>query len=243
MIEFTITQYAEKYGISRAAVYKKMQTVLAPFVIQAGKKTVLSFPDEETAAGCARQERNRNCNRNRNRNRHYEKVTPEVTFEVTPEVTRENAEEEGKTDETVTDENVTENVTVTKENATVTDKNVTVTNKNVTVTDENVTMLLSEITSLKQRLQDKDAHIATLTETVEKLRSDLDAERAAHAADRDRDAKALDQAQQLQAQANALLHQEQTKHKPFRLLLAEKASSLFRKAGKDDSGASDPEWS
>ena len=239
MIEFTITQYAEKYGISRAAVYKKMQTVLAPFVIQAGKKTVLSFPDEETAAGCARQERNRN----RNRNRHHEEVTPKVTFEVTPEVTRENAEEEGKTDETVTDENVTENVTVTKENATVTDKNVTVTNKNVTVTDENVTMLLSEITSLKQRLQDKDAHIATLTETVEKLRSDLDAERAAHAADRDRDAKALDQAQQLQAQANALLHQEQTKHKPFRLLLAEKASSLFRKAGKDDSGASDPEWS
>ena len=229
MIEFTITQYAEKYGISRAAVYKKMQTVLAPFVIQAGKKTVLSFPDEETAAGCARQERNRN------RHRHHE--------EVTPEVTHENAEEEGKTDETVPAKNVTENVTVTKENATVTDKNVTVTNKNVTVTDENVTMLLSEITSLKQRLQDKDAHIATLTETVEKLRSDLDAERAAHAADRDRDAKALDQAQQLQAQANALLHQEQTKHKPFRLLLAEKASSLFRKAGKDDSGASDPEWS
>lgn len=230
MIEFTITQYAEEYGISRAAVYKKMQTVLAPFVIQAGKKTVLSFPDEETAAGCARQERNRNRNCNRNRNRHHE--------EVTPEVTRENAEEEGKTDETVTDKNVTATVTVTKENE-------TVTNKNVTVTDENVTMLLSEITSLKQRLQDKDAHIATLTETVARVRADLEAEKAAHAADRERDAKALDQAQQLQAQANALLHQEQTKHKPFRLLLAEKAASLanvFRKTDTKNKGDQpDPE--
>ena len=238
MIEFTITQYAEKYGISRAAVYKKMQTVLAPFVIQAGKKTVLSFPDEETAAGCARQERNRNRNCNRNRNRHHEEVTPKVTFEVTPEVTRENAEEEGKTDETVTDKNVTATVTVTKENE-------TVTNKNVTVTDENVTMLLSEITSLKQRLQDKDAHIATLTETVAMVRADLEAEKAAHAADRERDAKALDQAQQLQAQANALLHQEQTKHKPFRLLLAEKAASLanvFRKSDTKKEGEQpDPE--
>ena len=232
MIEFTITQYAEKYGISRAAVYKKMQTVLAPFVIQAGKKTVLSFPDEETAAGCARQERNRNRNCNRNRNRHHEEVTPKVTFEVTPEVTRENAEEEGKTDETVTDKNVTATVTVTKENE-------TVTNKNVTVTDENVTMLLSEIELLKQRLQDKDAHISTLTETLARVRADLEAEKAAHAADRERDAKALDQAQQLQAQANALLHQEQTKHKPFRLLLAEKAASLanvFKKTDKKSDG-------
>lgn len=218
MIEFTITQYAEEYGISRAAVYKKMQTVLAPFVIQAGKKTVLSFPDEETAAGCARQERNRN----RNRNRHHEEVTPEVTSEVT----RKNADTEGKTDETVTDKNVTATVTVTKENETVTDKN-------VTVTRENVTILLSEIELLKQRLQDKDAHISTLTETLERVRADLEAEKAAHAADRERDAKALDQAQQLQAQANALLHQEQTKHKPFRLLLTEKAASLanvFRKS-------------
>lgn len=230
MIEFTITQYAEKYGISRAAVYKKMQTVLAPFVIQAGKKTVLSFPDEETAAGCARQERNRN----RNRNRNHEEVTPEVTSEVT----RKNADTEGKTDETVTDKTVTATVTVTKENETVTDKN-------VTVTRENVTILLSEIELLKQRLQDKDAHISTLTETLAMVRADLEAEKAAHAADRERDAKALDQAQQLQAQANALLHQEQTKHKPFRLLLAEKAASLanvFRKTDTKNKGDQpDPE--
>lgn len=236
MIEFTITQYAEKYGISRAAVYKKMQTVLAPFVIQAGKKTVLSFPDEETAAGCARQERNRN--RNCNRNRHHEEVTPKVTFEVTPEVTSKNADTEGKTDETVTDKNVTATVTVTKENETVTDKN-------VTVTRENVTILLSEIELLKQRLQDKEAHISTLTETLARVRADLEGEKAAHAADRERDAKALDQAQQLQAQANALLHQEQTKHKPFRLLLAEKAASLanvFRKTDTKNKGDQpDPE--
>lgn len=230
MIEFTITQYAEKYGISRAAVYKKMQTVLAPFVIQAGKKTVLSFPDEETAAGCARQERNRN----RNRNRNHEEVTPEVTSEVT----RKNADTEGKTGETVTDKNVTATVTVTKENETVTDKN-------VTVTRENVTILLSEIELLKQRLQDKEAHISTLTETLARVRADLEAEKAAHAADRERDAKALDQAQQLQAQANALLHQEQTKHKPFRLLLAEKAASLanvFKRSDTKNGGEQpDPE--
>lgn len=220
MIEFTITQYAEKYGISRAAVYKKMQTVLAPFVMVVEKKTFLSFPDEETAAGCARQERNRN--------RNHEEVTPEVTSEVT----RKNADTEGKTDETVTDKNVTATVTVTKENETVTDKN-------VTVTRENVTILLSEIELLKQRLQDKDAHISTLTETLARVRADLEAEKAAHAADRERDAKALDQAQQLQAQANALLHQEQTKHKPFRLLLAEKAASLanvFKKTDKKSEG-------
>lgn len=230
MIEFTITQYAEKYGISRAAVYKKMQTVLAPFVIQAGKKTVLSFPDEETAAGCARQERNRN----RNRNRNHEEVTPEVTSEVT----RKNADTEWKTDETVTDKNVTATVTVTKENETATDKN-------VTVTRENVTILLSEIELLKQRLQDKEAHISTLTETLARVRADLEAEKAAHTADRERDAKALDQAQQLQAQANALLHQEQTKHKPFRLLLAEKAASLanvFKRSDTKNGGEQpDPE--
>lgn len=97
--------------------------------------------------------------------------------------------------------------------------------------------LAREVELLKQRLQDKDAHISTMTETLAQLRADLEAERTAHAADRERDAKALDQAQQLQAQANALLHQEQTKHKPFRLLLAEKAASLtnvFKKSNKTD---------
>ena len=105
--------------------------------------------------------------------------------------------------------------------------------------------LAREVELLKQRLQDKDAHISTMTETLAQLRADLEAERASHKSDRERDAVALAQAQERQHEAHVLLLQEQTKHKPFRLLLAEKAASLtnvFKKSDKKGGGdPADPE--
>lgn len=272
MKAFTVSEYARMMGVSRTAIYKQLETRLKPFVVDQDGKKVLQFPDGVNPVNPFNPV---NVDNGETVNLSTRPEVDELTDQVDSQVNRlteqlqereedlrriredyaEAAEKNDQLQETVnqltdqvnrlTADRQAEVDRLTGEVNRLTGEVNKMTADHKAEVDNLTEQHRIEVEGYNQRIQDKDAHISTLTETLERVRADLEAEKAAHAADRERDAKALDQAQQLQAQANALLHQEQTKHKPFRLLLAEKAASLanvFRKTDTKNKGDQpDPE--
>jgi predicted RNase H-like nuclease (RuvC/YqgF family) len=94
--------------------------------------------------------------------------------------------------------------------------------------------LTKERDGLAALLVAREAHIQALTQELDRLRADLEAERAAHREDRAKDRETLDRAMDRQHELSVLLLQEQNRHKPFRLLLAEKAGSIFHRKEKNE---------
>ena len=94
--------------------------------------------------------------------------------------------------------------------------------------------LTKERDGLAAILGAREAHIQALTQELDRLRADLEAERAAHREDRAKDRETLDRAMDRQHELSVLLLQEQNRHKPLRLLLAEKAGSIFHRKEKNE---------
>lgn len=259
MKAFTVSEYARMMGVSRTAIYKQLETRLKPFVVDQDGKKVLQFPDGVNPVNPVNVDNGKTVNLSTRPE--VDKLTDQVNRlteqlqereEDLRRIREDYAEASGKRDqlqETVnrltdqvnrlTADHQVEVDRLTGEVNRLTDEVNKMTADHKAEVDNLTEQHRIEVEGYTQRIQDKEAHISTLTDTLERIRADLEGEKAAHAADRERDAKALDQAQQLQAQANALLHQEQTKHKPFRLLLAEKAASLanvFRKTDTKNKG-------
>lgn len=235
MKTYTLSEYAKLLNVSRQAVHKRTRTDLEQFVVRTAKQILLQFPDDVDPVNPV----------NRGSVNHVNElsttVNPISDREVDKLTQDKNAELSSK-DETIGNLNgpvinqavnqseLTQEVDrLTKDKAELTDK--------VDKLTQEVDRLTTKAENLEGRLQDKESHISTLTDMVNRLQKDLEDERASHKADRERDAAALSQAQERQHEAHVLLLQEQSKHKPFRLLLAEKAASLtnvFRKSNEKD---------
>lgn len=48
MKRYSVKEYAALTGTTKAAVYKKLETSLKPYVVKEGKRTFLQFPDDST---------------------------------------------------------------------------------------------------------------------------------------------------------------------------------------------------
>lgn len=97
--------------------------------------------------------------------------------------------------------------------------------------EETLRLLTEQLAQLREASdRERAAHEAQ----VEQLRTDLTREQAAHAEDRARDKDSMDKALERQHELSVLLLQEQNRHKPLRLLLAEKAESIFHKKTKKE---------
>ena len=99
---------------------------------------------------------------------------------------------------------------------------------------QSIEALTKERDGLVALLEAREAHIQALTQELDRLRADLEAERAAHREDRAQDRETLDRAMDRQHELSVLLLQEQNRHKPLRLLLAEKAGSIFHRKEKEE---------
>lgn len=99
------------------------------------------------------------------------------------------------------------------------------------------------IAAKEETLRAMQAQAGDLQAEVARLREDLDRERTAHQDDRQRDRETLEQALReahaRQHELSVLLLQEQNRHKPLRLLLAEKAESIFHKTKRKESANHD----
>lgn len=97
--------------------------------------------------------------------------------------------------------------------------------------EETLRILTEQLAQLREA---SDRERAAHEVAMEQLRTDLAREQAAHAEDRARDKDSMDKALERQHELSVLLLQEQNRHKPLRLLLAEKAESIFHKKTKKE---------
>lgn len=240
MKTYALSEYAKLLDVSRQAVHKRTKTDLKQFVVRTGKQILLQFPDDVDPVNPV----NRGAVNPVNASSTI--VNPVNDGEVDKLTQEKNAEASSKKEAIgeltgpVINRAVNQSE-LTQEVDRLTNEKAELTNKVDKLTQE-VDRLTTRTESLEGRLQDKESHISTLNDVIGRLQKDLEEERAAHKADRERDAVALAQAQERQHEAHVLLLQEQTKHKPFRLLLAEKAASftnVFRRSGQKGEDPSD----
>ena len=222
MKTYTLSEYAKLLDVSRQAVHKRTKTDLKQFVVRTGKQILLQFPDDVDLVNLVNP------------------VNREVVNPVNVSSTTVNHVNDGEVDKLTQDKNAE----LSLKDETIGNPNEPAVNQAVNQSGltQEVDRLTTRAENLEGRLQDKESHISTLNDMISRLHRDLEDERAAHKADRERDAAALAQAQERQHEAHVLLLQEQTKHKPFRLLLAEKAASftnVFRRSGKNEEDPSD----
>ena len=243
MKTYTLSEYAKLLDVSRQAVHKRTKTDLKQFVVRTGKQILLQFPDDVDLVNLVNPVNREVVNPvnvssttvNHVNDGEVDKLTQDKNAELSLKDETIGNPNEPAVNQAVNQSGLTQEVDrLTKDKAELTDK--------VDKLTQEVDRLTTRAENLEGRLQDKESHISTLNDMISRLQRDLEDERAAHKADRERDAAALAQAQERQHEAHVLLLQEQTKHKPFRLLLAEKAASftnVFRRSGKNEEDPSD----
>ena len=259
---YTISEYAKLEGTSRAAVYKRLKTSLRPYVVKKGRQLFLDIPEEAAPVNPVNPDLSTiQPSVNTGGGETVNPSTPTQpqeppgvstlstlsTFPVNPvstpgeapgmaaeapqrpsgggaEADRANTHPQAAPASTDAQQALQEELEqMTRER------------------DE----LRREAASREQLIAAKEetlramqAQAGDLQADVARLREDLDRERAAHQDDRQRDRETLEQALReahaRQHELSVLLLQEQNRHKPLRLLLAEKAESIFHKTKRKE---------
>lgn len=265
-MRYTIAAYAAKEGISRAAVYKKLDTSLRAYVVREGRQLFLDIPEGAESVNPVNPNLstlsthkvdnstpiqpsvNPSSGKSVNLSTHCQPSgytdlstlsTPPGEAAGGPERPSDGGENGGSINTPPNEspslrariadlEAELEQVTRERDEL----RREAASREQLIAAKEETLRLLTE--QLAQLREASDRERAAHEAQVEQLRTDLTREQAAHAEDRARDKDSMDKALERQHELSVLLLQEQNRHKPLRLLLAEKAESIFHKKTKKE---------
>ena len=263
-MRYTIAAYAAKEGISRAAVYKKLDTSLRAYVVREGRQLFLDIPEGAESVNHVNPNLstlsthkvdnstpiqpsvNPSSGESVNLSTHCQpsRYTDLSTLSTPPGEAAGGPErpsdggENGGSINTPPDESPSLRARIAGLEAEL---------EQVTRERDELRREAASreqlIAAKEETLRTMQAQVGDLQAEVARLREDLDRERAAHQDDRQRDRETLEQALReahaRQHELSVLLLQEQNRHKPLRLLLAEKAESIFHKTKRKESANHD----